>query len=204
MSGGIDSPVATYLMLKTGAEIRILNMDTRPFGGDDEVEKVSKLASRLRGLFPDRVRLFRAPHGIFLSSFRELSNHKYTCVLCKKAMVDLADLLCDRWDLEGIVMGDSMGQVASQTLQNMAAVSAGVRHPIIRPLIGFDKLDIERIGKDIGTFNISIRKTGGCNAFPRFPITKVDPEFLQREWMKAASRESIEQVAAKVEEIDLR
>ncbi|MBN1539506.1 MAG: tRNA 4-thiouridine(8) synthase ThiI [Candidatus Thermoplasmatota archaeon] len=204
MSGGIDSPVATYLMLKAGAGIMILNMDTRPFGGEDEVEKVTGLASRLKEFFPDRVRLFRAPHGIFLSSFRDHSNRRYMCILCKKAMLDLADLLCDRWDLDGIVTGDSMGQVASQTLHNMAAVSAGVRHPIIRPLIGLDKLDIERIGKEIGTFDISIRRTNGCNAAPRFPITKADNIFLQREWTKASPHASMEQVAANVVELDLR
>jgi len=204
MSGGIDSPVATYLMLKTGAEVRILNMDNRPFGESDELEKVEELARRLKELFPDQIRLFRAPHGTFLSAFKEHSNPKYTCVLCKKGMLNLADLLCDRWDCQGIIMGDSMGQVASQTLPNMAAVSAGIRHHIVRPLIGFDKVDIEGIGKEIGTFDISIKRTTGCTATPRFPITKADAEQVAREAEKAGFDELLKKVADGVIEVDIR
>ncbi|MBN1390326.1 MAG: tRNA 4-thiouridine(8) synthase ThiI [Candidatus Thermoplasmatota archaeon] len=196
--------MATHLMLRAGADIRILNMDPRPLGGDDEMEKVNELASHLERQYPGRVRLYRAPHGIFLTAFKERSDPRYTCVLCKKAMLELADLLCDRWDLDGIVMGDSMGQVASQTLHNMAAVSAGVRHPIIRPLIGFDKVEIENIGKEIGTFSISIRRTSGCIAAPRYPITRADALFLQRGSDKAGLPELMEEVIARVEEVRLR
>ncbi|MGA1819936.1 MAG: tRNA 4-thiouridine(8) synthase ThiI [Thermoplasmatota archaeon] len=203
MSGGIDSPVAAYLMLRTGAEVRILNMDNRPFGETDELRKVEELAGRLKELFPDRVKLFRAPHGLFLSAFKERSNPKYTCVLCKKGMLNLADLLCDRWECRGIIMGDSMGQVASQTLPNMASVSAGIRHHIIRPLIGFDKVDIEAVGKEIGTFDISIKRTTGCTATPRFPITRADARQVAVEARKAGFEELLGRVADGVVEVDL-
>jgi thiamine biosynthesis protein ThiI len=204
MSGGIDSPVAAYLMLKVGAHVNLLNMDNRPFGEMDEMEKVDELALRLKQLFPDRVRLFRGPHGLSLEAFTRNSDPKYTCVLCKKAMLMLADLLCEKWDCSGIILGDSMGQVASQTLPNLAAVSAGIVHPILRPLIGLDKLDIEKIGKEIGTFEISIRRTTGCTATPKFPITKADAEKLRREAEKAGMKDVIRKVMEQVEEIDLR
>ncbi|MGA1872092.1 MAG: tRNA 4-thiouridine(8) synthase ThiI [Thermoplasmatota archaeon] len=204
MSGGIDSPVAAYHMLKAGAEVRVLNMDNRPFGEFDELEKVDELARRLKALFPGKVRMFRASHGIFLSAFREHSNPKYTCVLCKKAMLKLADHLCGVWDLKGIIMGDSLGQVASQTLPNLAAVSAGVGHPIIRPLIGMDKVDIEKVGKEIGTFDISIRRTTGCTATPKYPITRADAEALEIEARKAGLDDLLPRVAGTVAEIDLR
>lgn len=204
MSGGIDSPVATYLMLKRGAQVNILNMDNMPFGEIDEMEKVNELALKLKEHFPGRVRLFRGPHGLSLKSFSENSNPKYTCVLCKKAMLSLADLLCDRWECEGIILGDSMGQVASQTLPNLAAVSAGVKHPILRPLIGLDKVDIEKVGKEIGTFDISIRRTTGCTATPKFPITKADAKQLQKEAEKAGLNEVLLKVLDQVEEIYLR
>jgi thiamine biosynthesis protein ThiI len=204
MSGGIDSPVATYLMLKKGARINILNMDNRPFGEIDEMVKVNELAMKLKEHFPDQVKLFRGPHGLSLSAFTEHSNPKYTCVLCKKAMLSLADILCEKWECDGIILGDSMGQVASQTLPNLAAVSAGIKHPIIRPLIGLDKIDIEKIGKKIGTFDISIRRTTGCTATPKFPITKADAMKLQREAEKARLSEVLLEVLERVEEVDLR
>ncbi len=204
MSGGIDSPVATYVMLKTGAHVNILNMDNRPFGEDDELEKVNRLASRLKELFPDQVKLFRGPHGLSLGSFVENSNLKYTCVLCKKAMLSLADELCQKWQCGGIIMGDSMGQVASQTLPNLASVSAGIKSPIIRPLIGFDKLDIEKIGKEIGTFDLSIERTTGCTATPKYPITNADAKQVQIEADKADLDKILLEVMDKVVEVDLR
>jgi thiamine biosynthesis protein ThiI len=204
MSGGIDSPVATYLMLRTGAHVNILNMDNRPFGEDDELEKVDRLASRLKELFPKQVKLFRGPHGLSLGAFVENSNPKYTCVLCKKAMLTLADKLCSEWDCSGIILGDSMGQVASQTLPNLAAVSAGIKNHIIRPLIGLDKVDIEKIAKEIGTFEISIQRTTGCTATPRFPITKADSVQLKKEAEKADLQAVLEEVMSKVHEVDLR
>lgn len=203
MSGGIDSPVATYLMLKTGAEVIILNMDTRPLGGDDEVEKVDALRNHLAGMFPGKVGLIRAEHGLLLSSFRENSNPKYTCVLCKRSMLKLADRLCDRYDAQGIIMGDSLGQVASQTLQNLAVVSFGVKHPILRPLIGYDKLDIVKIAKEIGTFEISIGRTTGCLATPRYPITKAEHDKVEEESIKGKMDLVIEQVVKSIEEIDI-
>ncbi len=204
MSGGIDSPVAAYLMLKKGAEIRILNMDNRPWGEVDEIEKVDEIAKRLHELFPGRVRLFRAPHGLSLSSFRDNCNVKYTCILCKKAMLNLADMMCDIWEADGIVMGDSLGQVASQTLPNLAAVSAGIRHHIIRPLIGLDKEDIEKIAKEIRTFDISIRRTTGCTATPKHPITHARSELLELEAMKGGLQSIKEEVASHILEVELR
>ncbi|MFW3145702.1 MAG: hypothetical protein ACMUIE_02695 [Thermoplasmatota archaeon] len=204
MSGGIDSPVATYLMLRAGAEVIVLNMDTRPLGGDDELIKVEELVKKLHSHFPGKVKLLRAPHGLLLGSFREHSNPKYTCILCKRSMLSLADRLCDRYGAGGIIMGDSLGQVASQTLQNLAAVSAGIKHPIIRPLIGFDKLEIEKIGREIGTFEISIKQTMGCQAAPRFPIIKAELERLNEEAKKGRLGEVLEEVLKKVEEVPIR
>jgi thiamine biosynthesis protein ThiI len=179
-------------------------MDNHPFGEYDEMEKVDRLAARLKELYPEQVRLFRGPHGLSLGAFVERANPKYTCVLCKKAMLNLADKLCEEWDCSGIILGDSMGQVASQTLPNLAAVSAGIRNPIIRPLIGLDKVDIEKIAKEIGTFDISIERTTGCTATPKFPITKADAAQLKKEAEKADLFNVLEEVMSKVHEVDLR
>jgi len=203
MSGGIDSPTATHIMLGRGHEAFILNMDNDPFLGPEELRKVERLARRLAELHPGRVRLFRAPHGIDLAAFKDKSNLRYTCILCKRAMLRVADILCDRVGAEIIVMGDSMGQVASQTLYNMAAVSRGTRHPIVRPLIGFDKLDIEHISREAGLFEISIGKTeGGCLAVPRYPIISAESARLEQEAEKADLENTVKKVAEGIREID--
>lgn len=203
MSGGIDSPAATHMMLKRGAEVFILNMDNRPFGGDDELDKVDRIAMQLSKVHPGKVRLLRAKHGINLQAFYDNSNRKYMCILCKKSMLMVADIICTNMGLDGIIMGDSMGQVASQTLPNMAAVSAGIKNPILRPLIGLDKLDIEKIAKEAGTFDISIERTVGCTAAPRYPITHAVVERLQEEAEKADHRRTVKEVADSVYEVDL-
>ena len=203
LSGGIDSPVSAHLTLEKGLEAFLLNMDNRPFAMDEEYDKVDRIASRLQFLHPGMVRLFRAPFGSVLSAALDGANPRYRCVLCKMAMLRMADLLCEEWDCSLIVMGDSLGQVASQTLPNIAAVSAGVRHPIIRPLIGYDKLDIEAVAKDIGTYDISKTRTVGCTAAPRFPITKADHHYLKREAEKAGLEGAVRKAAEGVIEVDI-
>ncbi|RLF60843.1 MAG: tRNA 4-thiouridine(8) synthase ThiI [Thermoplasmata archaeon] len=204
MSGGIDSPVASHLVLDRGFEVALLNMDNRPFGGDDELRKVEMIAEHLAELHPGRVTLLRGKHGMSLQSFHMHSNPKYMCILCKRAMLKVADMLCTMNGYDGIIMGDSMGQVASQTLPNMAAVSAGVEHPILRPLIGFDKLDIEAVAKRIGTFELSIISTSGCTAAPKHPITHALPERVGVEASKADLDGVAKRVALSVTQVDIR
>lgn len=203
MSGGIDSPVATDMVLRRGWDACILNMENGPFSGPGESEKVEEIARRLGELHPGRVRLFRAPHGLTLQSVAAMSNRRYTCLLCKKAMLMTADALCDKTGSGAIVMGDSMGQVASQTLRNISAVGRNVRHPVIRPLIGMDKIEIEERAKAIGTFSISIRRTEGCSAAPRFPMTRVESDRLEEEAAKAGLPEVIARVIDGAREVPL-
>jgi thiamine biosynthesis protein ThiI len=118
-------------------------------------------------------------------------------------MINLADRLCSRENADLIVLGDSLGQVASQTLPNLAAVSAGITHPIVRPLIGFDKLDIEKIAKEIGTFDISIRRTHGCTAAPRYPITHADNDKVLEEAVKGDLMGILEDVLKGTTEVNI-
>ena len=203
LSSGIDSPVATHLMLRAGHEALLLHMDGGRFYPPEENEKARMLADKLSSIHPKKVRLFRSPHEISLSSFSDNANRKYTCLLCKKSMMKVADGLCDMEGASFIVMGDSLGQVASQTLLNLAAVSAGIGHHIIRPLIGFDKIEIERIAREIGTYEISSRDIGSCKAAPRYPITKAEPARLEEEAEKGGLSTSSEKVLEGTEEVTL-
>lgn len=171
ISGGIDSPVAAYLMAKVGAEVVLLHMDNRPYADDTSIERVKQLAERLRAATGQEIPLYSAPHGPSQDAIKHGADHMYQCVLCKHAMQVTARSLCQKLDADAIVMGDSLGQVASQTLTNIAAEAENVGFTILRPLIGMDKLEIENIAKDIGTYEISTLPAVGCTALPDKVIT---------------------------------
>lgn len=174
ISGGIDSPVAAYLTDRAGADITLLHMDNRPFADDAAIEKVKSLAERLRSVTGSPFPLYSAPHGISQEAISKTCDTNYQCVMCKRAMLKTAQELAGRLGCKGIVMGDSLGQVASQTLKNIRYASHGLSIPVVRPLIGYDKIEIEKIAKDIGTYELSIVRSNGCTIVPSKPITEAD------------------------------
>lgn len=174
MSGGIDSPVAAYLMASRGADVTLLHMDNRPFSDDRSIEKVKDMADLLRHATGQEMPLLIANHGENQGILKRSCDNSYQCVLCKRIMLQVAEQVALRTGCQGIVMGDSMGQVASQTLRNIYAEGRSLQIPVLRPLIGMDKLDIEAIGKRVGTYGISIRPEAPCGAVPCKPITQAD------------------------------
>ncbi|MCL2032331.1 MAG: tRNA 4-thiouridine(8) synthase ThiI [Methanomassiliicoccaceae archaeon] len=174
ISGGIDSPVAAYLMDRIGADVILLHMDNRPFADDVSIEKIGELAERLRAVTGSPFPLYSAPHGISQERISKTCDRNYQCVLCKRTMLRTAQELSSRLGCGGIVMGDSLGQVASQTLKNLRYVSSGLKMPVVRPLIGYDKIEIEAVAKEIGTYDISIKRSVGCSIVPSKPVTEAD------------------------------
>ena len=173
LSGGIDSPVAAFLMAQRGAEMVLLHRDNRPFSGELGVRKAVLLAEALRRVTGQEMPLYMAPHGENQAVNKEKCQSSYQCVLCKRLMQRTAQAVALRFGASGIVMGDSLGQVASQTLNNIRAEQHGLELPVLRPLIGLDKLEIERLAKEIGTYEISIMSDGSkdCTAVPSRVIT---------------------------------
>ena len=180
MSNGIDSPVASYRMSLMGADVILLHMDNRPYTDDRSVENVKAIAERLREVTGKEFPLYMAPHGDNQREISENCDRSYQCVMCKRVMQRTARELAKILGADAIVMGDSLGQVASQTLRNIVSENIGLDYPVIRPLIGMDKLEIEAIAKEIGTYDISIRPTDGCTIVPVGPITNADPEKVAR------------------------
>ncbi len=174
ISGGIDSPVAAYVMAEAGAEIVLLHMDNTPYGDSRSMENVKVLAEQLRKITGQKVPLYTAKHGPSQTRISETCDTRYQCVMCKRTMQRTAKELAKRLGCAGIVMGDSLGQVASQTLRNIRAENAGLEFPVLRPLIGYDKLEIEEIAKNIGTYEISIRPAVGCTIVPKGPVTEAE------------------------------
>ncbi|MDR2967331.1 MAG: tRNA 4-thiouridine(8) synthase ThiI [Methanobacteriaceae archaeon] len=175
ISSGIDSPVATYLMMKRGCEIIALHFDNEPFTKPKSRENfeliVDKLKSYSSGVsFKTKI----VKYGDYLQKSKEDAPEKMTCILCKSGMYKIAELLAIDMKALGVVDGSSVGQVASQTLPNILATRENISVPILSPLIGMDKVEIEKIAKEIGTFDISKINDGGCSAVPRYPETKAD------------------------------
>jgi tRNA uracil 4-sulfurtransferase len=182
LSGGIDSPVAAYMLAERGAEVVLLHMDNRPFTNDMGTEKIVRLRERLESVLGRGMRLFVAPHGPNQEIFAKECSHPYQCILCKRTMLHVAKGLAMGIGAEAVVTGESLGQVASQTLHNLKVESHELAFPVLRPLIGLDKIEIEGLAKKIGTYEISIGVPSPCTIVPKHPITmcKLDDLILQQ------------------------
>ena len=180
ISSGIDSPVATYLLSKKAEEIILVHGDIQPFTDKREIENFLQLARHLKKITSCSLKVYLVPHGSSLSTFKQNCNNKFTCVFCKRMLLRYAEKIA----AEAIVMGDSLGQVASQTLQNIRTIEQAVKNPVLRPLIGLDKEDVVKIAKEIGTYDLSILPSDGCNAVPNKPSTRARLEQILDEESK--------------------
>ncbi len=170
ISGGIDSPVAAHLMLSRGVDLVLVHFDNRPFTDDAEVEKVESLVARLRELHGE-VPAFLVPHGETAQlAMARGAPRRLGCVVCRRMMFRVASVIAHREGATGIVTGESLGQVASQTLQNIAVEQQALGGlPAVRPLIGFDKSEIMNIARQIGTYDLSTSSGLCCTIVPSKP-----------------------------------
>lgn len=180
VSSGIDSPVATYLMMKRGCQVIALYCDNQPYTTPDALKNYEDLVDQLN-LYasgaPIKKRVVK--YGDYLSTCKSDAPDKMTCVLCKSGMYKLAGMLAKKMHAEAVIDGSSLGQVASQTLPNILATREDLDVPVLSPLIGLDKVEITKIAQKIGTFEISKRDDGGCKAVPKYPETKADLELVK-------------------------
>jgi thiamine biosynthesis protein ThiI len=175
ISGGTDSPVATYLMMKRGCDVTLLNFNNAPF--TEPSEKVVKIARKLKEYSSgSKLKLYQVKYGEYLKKCQEEAPERMTCVFCKSGMYQIAEKLAEKEGAMAIIDGSSVGQVASQTLPNIVATRYSANLPVLSPLIGLDKLEIENIGRKIGTFDISTLPESGCDAAPRYPETNANLE----------------------------
>ena len=172
LSGGIDSAVAIYLMMKQGVNTVAINMDNRPFTDEKQTNKAVKLVEQLSKIFNKRIKMYVVPFGetIQVPLARNCNSH-LQCVLCRRMMLRISERIAEKENADAILTGESLGQVASQTLRNIKVEEQAVDLPIIRPLIGLDKVEIIDIAKKIGTYDISIAPGLCCTIAPKKPAT---------------------------------
>ncbi len=172
-SGGIDSPVAAWLMMKRGAEVLPLFMDQRPHVGDSYIDRVEEAYQTVGKFVPSEAfNLYIVPFREVMSRIMESPIPSLRCVLCKRSMYRVASTFAAEMNAHGIVTGESLGQVASQTLDNLYVIDEAADLPVLRPLIGFDKVEIESIARKIGTYEVTARSVEGCTVVPDKPATR--------------------------------
>ncbi len=175
VSGGIDSPVAAWMMMKRGCRILPVFIALDIFLDETTIARAERVIEILARYQPG-IRLTVVRDGYLAAAKEELVQRhleKYTCIFCKRRMYRVATDFALRNGAKGIVTGESLGQVASQTLDNLMVLNdAASEVPIYRPLIGFDKEDAIRIAREIGTFTESISPASGCLAVTKGPSTK--------------------------------
>jgi thiamine biosynthesis protein ThiI len=180
LSGGIDSPVAAWMMMKRGCAIVPIHF----YQSEVEKAKVLELIQVLQRYSAGyEIKPIFLPHdevmGPLTERLREQRMARWTCILCKRAMLHRAAAIASEMGIQAVVTGDSLGQVASQTLENMAALSAGVDSLVLRPLIGHDKVDTVDLARRVGTFDVSTAYAGACPYLPPNVYTQATRDGLQ-------------------------
>jgi len=173
ISGGFDSPVAAYRMMQRGCRIIFVHFHSAPFQDKTSQEKVRQLVTRLtRHQFQSR--LYLVPFGEIQRRIVAAVARPLRVVLYRRMMLRIGEAIARKEKARALITGESLGQVASQTLDNLAVIEQAARLPILRPLVGMDKQEIIDQARRIGTFDISsIPDQDCCQLFvPRHPATK--------------------------------
>jgi thiamine biosynthesis protein ThiI len=202
LSGGIDSPVAAYMMARQGVELVLVHFDNRPFTSDAEVEKARRLMEQLDRVSGRRLMKVLVPHGESQAEVAKNCRTNMQCVLCRRTMFRVAERLARRYGAQAIVTGESMGQVASQTLANIHVEERATSLPVLRPLIGLDKVEIEKSAKEIGTYDISTMPGLCCTIAPKKPSTYSRLESALEEEAKVDVEVLADNEAAKAVELE--
>ena len=195
LSGGLDSPVSTYLMMKRGYDITAISLVTAEDPEELNKKKILGLGKVLTDLTNRKIRLYYIKYTAIQSQFVEKAERKLTCLLCKRLMLRLAQEIAKRNGIKFIINGDILGEQASQTLDNLYVVQRVISDVlVIRPLIGYDKLEVIRIAQKIGTYDVCSMKSPGCDKNPQYPETHAKLKDL----IKAESNFNFEPIIEKL------
>jgi thiamine biosynthesis protein ThiI len=179
LSTGLDSPIACYLMMRKGYDIISLSMLNGKEKSIINLKKIEQIANKLVELTGRTIYMNYIDYDQYLDNFISNCDPKITCILCKRTMLQMASVLAKKHNALGIINGDILGEQASQTLDNLFVVNEiNSEIPVIRPLIGFDKLDIIRLSRHTGLYDISLIEGIGCDKNPQFPETHAKIKYI--------------------------
>ncbi|WP_025641837.1 tRNA uracil 4-sulfurtransferase ThiI [Schnuerera ultunensis] len=205
LSGGIDSPVAGFLMAKRGVEISGIHFHSYPFTSQRAEDKVKKLAEIL-SIYTGKIKLY----GINILEIQKELNAKCPedemTILSRRFMMRIAEKIALDNDIDALITGESLGQVASQTIQGLSVTNAAVDIPILRPLIGLDKVEIIEVAKEIETYETSILPYDDCCTLflPKHPVIKPKLADIEKSEEAIDVEKLIEKAIANVEVYNIR
>ena len=181
LSGGIDSPVATYMIAKRGVEMEAVYYNSPPYTSLRALEKVEKLGTI--------VSQYAGPIKLYVVNFTDIQlciydncPHDQLTIIMKRIMFRIAERLAEKDECQAIVTGESIGQVSSQTMQSLGVIDAAVQCPVYRPVIGMDKQEIVEYSQKIGTFETSIEPYEDCCTIfvDKHPVTKPKMKSIEK------------------------
>ena len=193
LSGGIDSPVAGYFLAKRGLTIEAIHFHSYPYTSELAREKVLSLAKKMCDYTGNMcIHIVSVTH--IQEEIHKHCDPDYMITLLRRMMMRISENIATKNDAGALITGESLGQVASQTLQSINTTNAVVDIPIFRPLIGFDKIDIMDVARKIGTYDISILPYEDCCTvfLPKNPVTKPRLERVLKEESKINIKELLQ------------
>ncbi len=205
LSGGIDSPVASYLMMKRGVYIECVHFASPPYTSQHARQKVLELAQQISG-YQGEILVHVVPFTNLQLSIYEHADESYAITLMRRMMMRIAHGLAEKRHAQVIATGESIGQVASQTLNSMQTINDVTNMPIIRPLVCMDKVEIIDLSRKIGTYETSILPFEDCCTIfePKNPATKPKIERCQRYEARWDWQSMVEQCIEQTEDIWVR
>ncbi len=194
ISGGIDSPVAAFMMIKRGMKLSAVHFHSYPYTGPAAKQKVVDLVKILSG-FAGSIDLHVVPFTAIQEAIRAHCPEEMTITLMRRFMFRITEIISRSIGSQAIITGESLGQVASQTIESITTSNAVVTLPVLRPLIGFDKLEIIDISQKIGTYQTSILPYEDCCTvfLPKFPVIRPKLEKVE----EAESKLDVEALVSK-------
>lgn len=204
LSGGIDSPVAGHMISKRGVEIDAVNFFSFPYTSERAKEKVITLASII-AQYTSKINLYIVPFTEIQLQIRDKCPEEHMTLIMRRFMMRIAERLARKHKSHALITGESVGQVASQTIAALDVTNAAVDMPILQPLIGMDKLEIVNRANEIGTFETSILPYEDCCTVftPKHPTTNPKRENIEKSESKLDVQTLIEAALAGVEKIEV-
>ncbi len=202
LSGGIDSPVAGYMIAKRGVKLDAVHFHSHPYTSDRAKQKVIDLAE-IMSKYCGAMNVHIIPFTDIQLEIIDKCPKILLTVIMRRMMMRIAEMIADKTRGQALITGESIGQVASQTMESLAATNSVVKRPVFRPLIGMDKEEIVQISKEIGTFETSILPFEDCCTIfvPKHPKTKPTIEELLEAETLLENYEEMLKVAVENEEV---
>lgn len=206
MSGGIDSPVAGYKVIKQGVDLELIHFESSPLTPLESINKVSDLASKLaKFMVNGRIKLHIVPFYKIHEALLNNVEDSYLITIMRRMMYRISERFANSHKIPVLINGESLGQVASQTLLSMKAVENVTNIPILRPLITDDKINIIAIAKRLDTYNISIRPFNDCCSIyvPKAPVISPKIKICEKEEAKYNYEPLIEKALEDIKTISI-